>query len=168
VRLTSRIALLTGLWLLAWGEISVANVVSGVAVSTLLLIALPPTDARTAHARIDVVGALRLTGYVARQLVTSNVLMIREILRPHLATEPGVLAHRLQQPSEHVVTVMTSVISLSPGTMVVDVDRASSTVDVHFLFLHDTDAARRSLERLEHVCRGAIRGTDAPSTRGAP
>ena len=68
------------------------------------------------------------------------------------ATQPGVLAHHLRVPSEHVVTVMTTVIALSPGTMVVDVDRTSSTVYVHFLFLRDLDAARASLDRLERVC----------------
>jgi multisubunit Na+/H+ antiporter MnhE subunit len=52
---------------------------------------------------------------------------------------------------------MTSVIALSPGTMVADVDRTSSTVYVHFLFLHDIDQARKYLDRLEQVARATIR-----------
>jgi len=163
VRLWTRIALLTALWLLAWGEVSLANIVSGVVVSAAILLALPPTASQSAHARIDLVGSLRLVAYVAAQLVTSNVLMAREVLRPHTTTEQGVLAHRLQSPSEHVVTVMTSVISLSPGTMVVDVDRTSSTVYVHVLFLHDIEAARRSLVRLEQVARATIRSAAVPN-----
>ncbi len=166
MRSTSRVVLLTALWLLAWGEVSVANIVSGVAVSVLLLLALPPSKSATARARVDPVGVLRLAGYVTAQLVTSNVLMTREVLRKHPSTQPGVLAHRLLLPSEHVVTVMTSVISLSPGTMVVDVDRASSTVYVHFLFLHDVDAAHASLERLEQVARGTIRPVAEPQHPG--
>ncbi|WP_421121727.1 Na+/H+ antiporter subunit E [Aquihabitans daechungensis] len=162
MRSASRVALLTALWLLAWGEASVANILSGVAVSVLLLVALPPSDPTTARAQIDPVGGLRLAGYIARQLVTSNVLMTRAVLRRHSATQPGVVAHHLQTPSEHVVTVMTSVIALSPGTMVADVDRASSTVYVHFLFLHDLDAARASLGRLEQVARAAIRTSRLP------
>ena len=38
----------------------------------------------------------RLAGYVAVQLVTSNVVMTREILRRRLDVQPGVLAHRLR------------------------------------------------------------------------
>jgi len=162
MRSASRVALLTALWLLAWGEVSVANIASGIAVSVLLLVALPPLDPTTARGQIDPIGALRLAGYVARQLVTSNVLMTRAVLRRHPATLSGVLAHRLQVPSEHVVTVMTSVIALSPGTMVADVDRTSSTIYVHFLFLHDVDAARASLQRLEQVARASIRTSALP------
>jgi multicomponent Na+:H+ antiporter subunit E len=167
MRSAGRIALLTALWLLAWGELSLVNVVSGVAVSALLLVAFPPSDPTTHRARIDPPGVLRLCGSVLHQLVTSNVLMARAVLRRRPATHPGVLAHRLREPSEHVVTVMTTVISLSPGTMVADVDRTSSTVFVHFLFLHDVDAARASLVRLEEMARATIR-TPAPTEPAAP
>jgi multicomponent Na+:H+ antiporter subunit E len=148
------VALLTALWLLAWGQVSLANVVSGVVVATVLLAAFPPPTAGSDGVRVNPLAALRLVGFVARQLVTSNVIMTREILRRRSTMRPGVIAHRLQQPSEHLVTVMTSVIALSPGTMTVDVDRTSSTIYVHFLFLQDVSAAHASLERLEGiVCR---------------
>jgi multisubunit Na+/H+ antiporter MnhE subunit len=63
--------------------------------------------------------------------------------------------------------VMTTVIALSPGTMVVDVDRTSSTVYVHFLFLRDLDAARASLDRLEQIASATIRPATAPPHPGA-
>jgi len=163
MKLLTRIALLTALWLLAWGEISVANIVSGIAVATALMLALPPSDDHASRARIDLVGAVRLAGYVAKQLITSNVVMTRLVLRRNPATAPGVLAHQLQEPSEHVVTVMTTVIALSPGTMVADVDRTSSTIYVHFLILDDIDAGHRSLDRLERVARATIRTDPAPT-----
>jgi multicomponent Na+:H+ antiporter subunit E len=157
-----RVALLSALWLLAWGQISVANVISGVAVAVALLVAFPPSPSRSAPVRISVRGAMRLAGYVAVQLVTSNIVMTREVLRQHSTIQPGVLAHRLRYASEHVVTVMTSVIALSPGTMTVDVDRGSSTIYVHFLFLHDISSARAALDRLEWLASRSIvadRGT---------
>ena len=156
MRPTARVALLTALWLLAWGELSLANVLSGVAVAAALLAAFPPSRTRSARARVNVLASAKLVGYVAAQLVTSNIVMTREIIRRRSTTGPGVLAHRLQRPSEHVLTVMTSVIALSPGTMTVDVDRTSSTIYVHFLFLQDVEAARAALEHLERLARDAI------------
>ena len=41
--------------------------------------------------------------------------MTREILRRRPTVRPGVIAHRLQWPSDYVVTLMTSIIALSPG-----------------------------------------------------
>jgi multicomponent Na+:H+ antiporter subunit E len=149
VSVLARAILLMALWLLAWGEITIANLMTGAAVITALLLAFPP--GATTRVRMNPAAVTRLAGYVVVQLVSSNILMTREILRRRPTVRPGVLAHRLRQPSDYVVTLMTSIIALSPGTMTVDVDQASTTIYVHFLFLHDVDAARASLERLERV-----------------
>ncbi len=151
MRVAGRIALLVGLWLLAWGEVSLANVVSGVAVATALLVAFPPGPRTGGRLRFSAIGAGRLAVYVVVQLVHSNVVMARQILRRRPDARPGVLAHRLRQPSEEVVTLMTSVIALSPGTMTADVDADSRIIYVHFFLLRDIEAARRSLSRLEDL-----------------
>lgn len=154
MRTVARVTILVALWLLAWGELSLANVLSGIAVASTVLIAFPPSRRATARLRVHPAGTVRLLGYIAGQLVSSNVLMTRQILRRHPDAEPGVIAHRLRDPSDEVVTVMTSIIALSPGTMTVDVD--SSNIYVHFFRLHDITAARQQLNRLEHLVGGAI------------
>lgn len=151
-----RVALLVALWLLAWGEASLANVVSGIAVAVALLAAFPPAGRSGPALRVRPWGAVRLLAHVATQLVVSNVLMAREILRPHPTLQPGVLRHRLRAPSEEIVTIMTSVIALSPGTMTVDVDEASSEICVHFLFLRHEDESRAVLDDLERLVRNAV------------
>ncbi len=156
MRIVGRIALLVGLWLLAWGEVSLANLVSGVAVAAALLVAFPPGPRASGGLRFSAIGAGRLAVYVLVQLVISNVVMARQILRRRPDAGPGVLAHRLRQPSEEVVTVMTSVIALSPGTMTVDVSLDSTTIYVHFFRLEDVEAARASLARLENLAVHAI------------
>ncbi len=156
MRNVGRVALLVGLWLLAWGEVSLANVVSGVAVATALLVAFPPGPRASGRLRFSAIGASRLAVYVVVQLVNSNVVMARQILGHRPDGRPGVLAHRLGQPSEEVVTVMTSVIALSPGTITVDVDPDSTTIYVHFFLLRDLEAARSSLARLEDLAVHAV------------
>ena len=143
---------------------------SGVAVAAALLVAFPPDAEPASTLRLSPSACARLAGYVVAQLVTSNIVMAREILAPAPTLRPGVLAHRLQRPSEEVVTLMTSVIALSPGTMTVDVDRDSTTIYVHFLFLDDVDAARASLDRLEQlvVARHRRRAASNRHRRPAP
>ena len=156
-----RVVLLMLLWLLAWGEITLANVLTGAAVIAALLVAFPP--AATTRVRLHPPAVARLVGYVAVQLVSSNLLMARQILRLHPVMRPGVLAHRLARPSEHVVTLMTSIIALSPGTMTVDVDPSATTIYVHFLFLDDVNAARAGLERLERLVSRALSASATPA-----
>ncbi len=168
MRMLGRVTMLVVLWLLAWGEITLANVLSGTVVAAALLATFPPGRRTHGRLRVSVLGVARLITYVAAQLVISNVVMTRQILRRTPDLHPGVLAHRLQQPSEEVATVMTSVIALSPGTMTVDVDRHSSTIYVHFFRLTDVEWARGSLARLERLAVNAIAAFDPDDNRLAP
>ena len=156
MRIAGRIALLVALWLLAWGEVSLANLISGIAVAAALLVAFPPTERAGGHLRISPAGVARLVGHVLVQLVVSNVSMVGQILRRRPALRSGVLVHRLRRPSAEVVTVMSTVIALSPGTMTVDVDGQSSTISVHFFRLDDEASARAGLDRLERLVEHAI------------
>lgn len=156
MRRAGRVALLVALWLLAWGDVSLANVVSGAIVAVALLTAFPPRRRQAGRVRFSATGTVRLGAYVVSQLAASNLLMTREILRRRARIAPGVLAHRLERPSEEVVTLMTSIIALSPGTMTVDVRRDSSTIYVHFFRLDDPEAARAGLNRLERRVVAAI------------
>jgi multicomponent Na+:H+ antiporter subunit E len=165
VRNVARGALLVVLWLLAWGEFSIANVASGIVVAAGLLAAFPGARPARPDLRPNLGGIARLGWYVAGQLVSSNLVMTREIVRRRTDLHPGVLAHRLAFPSDAVITIMTSIISLSPGTMTADIDPEGSTVYVHFLFLRDIDAARAGLTRLELLVAGAV-GARRPSSAG--
>jgi multicomponent Na+:H+ antiporter subunit E len=156
VRIAGRIALLVALWLLAWGQVNVANVVSGVLVAGALLVAFPLGPRSQGGLRLSLAGMARLAVYVLVQLVRSNIVMTGQILRRRPDVRPGVLAHRLRGPSEEAVTMMTTVIALSPGTMTVDVTADSGTIYVHFFSLHDVEGARSSLVRLEELVVATI------------
>jgi multicomponent Na+:H+ antiporter subunit E len=148
--------------LLAWGRLTLVHVLSGIVVAAVLLVAFPLWR-RQRSTRPNVLHILRLVGYVLSQLVVSNVVMARQILRRRPTARPGVLAHRLRRPSEEVVTVMTTIISLSPGTMVADVAPDSTTVYVHFYELGDVERARESLRRLEALVVAAVGAPDPVS-----
>ena len=162
-----RLAGLVVLWLLAWGEVSLANVASGVVVGAGLMAAFPPR--RHAHARVrpSPVGIAVLLVYIARQLIVANLLVAREIVSPRSRVRTGVIAHRVRHDPEEVVALMANVIALSPGTMTVEVDDDPTVVYVHFLLLQDIDQARRALAHLEDVVARALGGTlrepDAPA-----
>jgi multicomponent Na+:H+ antiporter subunit E len=168
MRVLGRVVLLVALWLLAWGEITLANLLSGLAVAAALLVAFPPDRGATGHVRLRLRGVVRLSLYVCSQLVVSNIVMAGTILRRRSDLRPGVLAHRLEEPSEEVVAVMSSVIALSPGTMTVDVDTHSTSICVHFLQLRNLDVARASLVRLERLVVDAIGGRGHRAVRIPP
>ncbi|MEO8697416.1 MAG: Na+/H+ antiporter subunit E [Acidimicrobiales bacterium] len=158
MRSTTRIVWLLVFWLLAWGEISAANVASGLLLGTALLVAFPPRRRPTRARRVSALGTARLIVYVIGQLVTSNLVMAREILSPHSRIRSGVLAYQVRDASDEVLTLIANIIALTPGAMTVEASRTPAVIYVHFLFLHDVDEARRGIARLERLVVAALGG----------
>lgn len=151
-----RAMLLVSFWLLAWGEVSVANVASGIVVAAGLLVAFPPHRPAVSGPTISPVGTARLILYVLGQLVPSNVLVTREIVCRRSRIQTGVLAYPLEQPSEAVLSLMAHVIALTPGTMTVEATSDPPVLYVHFLLLDDLAKARRTVARLERLAVAAL------------
>jgi multicomponent Na+:H+ antiporter subunit E len=155
VRYAAYVVLLVTLWLLAWGEASVANVVSGVTVAVALLVAFPPR--RGSSVRVSPFGVLRLTGYLLVQLVVSNVLVAREILSRRSRVRTGVIAYAVPNGSDVLLALVANVIALTPGTMTVEATREPPVLYVHFLLLDDVAGARTAIAKLEALCRRAVK-----------
>ena len=177
---------LTAVWVLLWGRLTVANVVGGALVATALL-AVFPLEAPTGDGRVVVrpLAALRLVGHVLVQLVTSNVSMSAQILRPRPHLHPGVVRCPLRTRSDGVVTLVADVLAFGPGTMVVDVESPAepepATLVVHVLRADDADRVRRQVARLEELvvaafgthdevaaCRTVPAGDPSADAVGAP
>lgn len=158
--IAARLVVLVALWLLAWGEASLANVVTGVVLAAVLLAAFPPVRPSASRPRIRPIGVLRLVVYVLWQLVTSNVLVTREILSRRSRVRTGVIAHHVDRPSDGVITLIANITALTPGTMTVEVSSDPAVICVHFLLLDDVDDARRDVARLERLVHAAIGSAD--------
>lgn len=159
MRIFIRVLLLVALWLLAWGEVSAANLVSGVALASLLLVAFPPAARTSRTLRPSAWGIARLGAYILGQLVTSNVLVAREIVSRGSRVRTGVLAYEVRHPTDEVVTLVANVIALTPGTMTVEATRDPTVLYVHFLLLDDIEVARCAISHLEDLVVGALRPT---------
>jgi multisubunit Na+/H+ antiporter MnhE subunit len=160
VRYAAYVALLVALWLLAWGDASLVNVISGTAVAVVLLVAFPPRQ--RSGVRLRPLGILRLVIYLSGQLIVSNVLIAREIVSRRSRVRTGVLAYSVPDGSDELLALIANVIALTPGTMTVEATHDPGVLYVHFLLLNDVGEARRAIARLEHLCRDAL--SEPPGT----
>ena len=153
---------LLALWLLAWGEVSVANVVSGIVLIVILMLAFPTGPHRGARVRVRPIALVRLLAFVLTQLAVSNVLVAREIVSRRSRVRTGVVAYRVRQPSDLTLTLMSNILALAPGTMPVDVVHDPPVLYVHFLLLSDVEDARRRMAQLERLVVAVV-GTGSRS-----
>ncbi|HEX6421237.1 MAG TPA: Na+/H+ antiporter subunit E, partial [Acidimicrobiales bacterium] len=93
---------LTALWLVLWRDVSVANVLSGVAVGLVVLAVFPARRVPGRHALRPLHLAV-FAGYFAWKLVVSNLVVAREIVTPRDNVRSGIVAVPMTECSDLVV-----------------------------------------------------------------
>ena len=154
-------AALTALWVLLWGKLSVANVLSGILVAAVLIAILPGERRRTHFPVIRPAALVRLGLYLLRQLVISNVVLAREVLRPKSGLSTGIVGVPIPGCSDMLLTLMANFWAMAPGTMPVEVQRSPCVIYVHVLHLHAVEEVRRELIRLRDLTVAAFGSDEA-------
>lgn len=108
------------------------------------------------------------------ELVLSSISVAREIIRPTLKIQPGVIAYPLDVQTGREITALANLISLTPGTLSLDVSNDRTVIYIHSMFVSDNEATevrhriKGTLEK--HVARALgpyVRKTpDADASQG--
>lgn len=136
------------IWVLAWGSPSVANVVGGLAVAAVLLAVAPDIRPGRSRARIRPVAIARFAAFLLGEVVRANVALTREVLSRHSRITTGVVAVPLPDCSDALLTLVTNVMAVTPGTMPIELVRDPTVLYVHVLHLGDVEEVRRDVQHL--------------------
>lgn len=143
---------LTVVWVGLWGQVTAANVLGGLAVATALLVLLP-LPATPAAGRLRPLPALGVAATFAWDLLSANVVVAAQVLRA--ATGLGrplreaVVAVPVRGASDQLVTMVANMVSLTPGTLTLEIDRVADVLYVHVLDLDDPVELRRTVRSME-------------------
>jgi multicomponent Na+:H+ antiporter subunit E len=165
---------LTLVWVGLWGSVTAANVLGGLVVALVLVLALRPSPAG-APAVVSAAALLRFGLRFAADLVVSSAQVVRIALGRRVDLRQAVVRVQVPGASDTLLTVLADAISLTPGTLTIDVDPRSATLYVHVL---DVGEGPQGVEQvragLHDQARAAVRaiGTDDArahvlSSRGA-
>jgi multicomponent Na+:H+ antiporter subunit E len=161
------LALLIGAWCAAWGEVSVANVLSGavVAVAATLIAGIEP-----GLGRIRIVPLLQFLWLVAVDLVVATATVAWEVLTPTDSTNEAIVGVDTSLDTRSHLLMLVVAITVTPGTAVVDMDVDTGRLYLHVLHANRLDATEAHVRRLaELACRALPVDTDAAADRsGVP
>ena len=80
------------------------------------------------------------------ELVVSSVQVVWDVLTPQHKARPGVISMPLDVEGEMGILMVTNLISLTPGTLSLDVTDDGKTLYVHAMFADDPDALRAQMK----------------------
>lgn len=156
-RLSGVVIWLTILWVLLWGDVSWANMLSGVAVAIgVVTLARLPRAARREDdtvARVNPLRTAHFIGYAFWSLLQSNWVLAKEIItfRNDESINAGVVAVPLRTDSESIMMAVANLITLTPGTLTIEVIGSPPVVYVNVLHLHEIEEVRQELLRIEEL-----------------
>ncbi|MDG9701267.1 Na+/H+ antiporter subunit E [Streptomyces sp. DH37] len=124
------------LWIGLWGSVSPVVLVCGAAVAVLvvLLFPLPPISHR---ASIHPAALAAMAAHVLVDLVRSAVVVAREAVLRGPRARAAVLEVQLEADTDLLITATSHLVTLTPGTMVLEIDRERRRLYVHALPVHD-------------------------------
>ena len=154
-----RALLILAVWLALWGDISAANVLSGLLVAAAVIMLF--RSWRPGQIVIRPLGACRLALFFSYKLVQSTVVVAQAVVMPSHRVHTGIVAVPLQGCSDALVTLIADAVSLTPGTLTLEVRRNPLTLYIHALDVRDVDAVRADVRRLEVLAVKAFGSDDA-------
>jgi multicomponent Na+:H+ antiporter subunit E len=139
-------------WILLWGTVSAANILSGLAVALLITLLLPlPTV--PIEGRVHPLSLLRLVFTVAYYLVLSSVQVAWLAVKPGPPPLSAVLRAHLAVKSDLVLALAVNIFNLIPGSIVLEIDQARRMLYMHVIDVGSDRAVSRFYSQVSVVER---------------
>ena len=136
--------LLAIVWMIVIGEFSPLSLLLGFLLAyTLVALAWGGGDSFKYFRRAWL--AFRFFIFFIRELIIANLRIAYYTLSPLTKLRPGILAIELDEMTDIEITVLGSLVTLTPGTLTLDVSDDKRVMFVHFMHLDDPDRMRREV-----------------------
>lgn len=87
--------------------------------------------------------------YFSKELLVANWRVAMDIVTRPWYMQPGVIGIPLAAKTEFEIALVANLISLTPGTLSLDISQDNKTLFVHAMFLEDEQTLRAELSELE-------------------
>lgn len=132
------------IWTVVSGSFTLHNLLFGLVISVVTLIILKEQVAGPDYvSRTRRIVSLILLFVV--ELAKSAWKVAILVVSPKLDVKPGIFAYPLTVKSDWEITLLANLITLTPGTLSVDVSEDRSTLYIHGIDCSDVEATRRDI-----------------------
>jgi multicomponent Na+:H+ antiporter subunit E len=159
---------LAAAWAALMGAFDATTLAAGYAVGYVVVWAAQPALGPSAYVK-GIKRAVAFVVFYLAELVWSSIQVAIDVCRPRLDMCPGVVGLPLRARTDAEITVLANLISLTPGTLSLDVSPDKRLLYVHTMDLENGPGALRADIRntLESRVLTLLRG-EAPNTDAAP
>jgi len=133
-------------WMALTGQFSPVNFLEGFVLGYLMLWLVQRTLGRSTYFS-KVRQVLGFVAFFAVELLLANLRVAYSVLVPHKSLRPGVVAVPLDVETDMEITLLVNLITLTPGTLSLDVSADRKVLYVHTLYVDDVDEFRCKIKQ---------------------
>lgn len=149
---------LTLAWCAVMGTVTTTQLFFGFFLSYAALWLVQPLMGNSEYFQ-KVVDVVRLALYFLYDLLVSSLRVLYDVMTPSVFARPGIVAVPLKAETDLEILMVANLVTLTPGTLSLDVSEDRKTLYVHCMFLDEgADAIRAQVESgLERYVLEALR-----------
>jgi len=133
-------------WSALLGQFTISNLLTGFVLGYLMLRIMQYLDTDSSSYFIKVGQIIRFVSIFTWELVLANIRVAYSVLAPFDKMEPGIVAIPLDIESDAEITLLANMITLTPGTLSLDVSSDKRVLYVHGMHVHDLEAFKRGIK----------------------
>lgn len=130
--------ILTIVWVFLTGSLEIVNFIFGFILSFLVLWLISRKQENRKYFAI----APRLISfffYFIYELIKANIQVAHDVVTPKFYMQPGIVAYPLDAKSDLEITILANVISLTPGTLSLDVSDDKKILYIHAMYVSNKE-----------------------------
>ncbi|PKO64263.1 MAG: Na+/H+ antiporter subunit E [Betaproteobacteria bacterium HGW-Betaproteobacteria-16] len=134
---------------LLWMALNNASSLAHAVLALILAIGLPLLTHRfwPEHPpSVKLLPAIKLLGIVLWDILLASIDVAKLVLGPTKRIKPAFIEVPLDMQDPFVGTLLASIVSLTPGTVSIDIDRSRWVLQVHALNVDDREATIRAIK----------------------
>jgi multicomponent Na+:H+ antiporter subunit E len=139
--------LLAMLWMFMWGSFHSYSLLAGLLLGYLLLGIVSRTTGAQSYGTRGWRFML-FSIYFIRILIKANLIVAWEIITPGYQMTPGIIRYPIKGMTDFQITSLANAITLTPGTLSVDLDDKTEFLYVHCMYAQNRPEAVKDLDEL--------------------
>jgi multicomponent Na+:H+ antiporter subunit E len=134
---------------LAWvgmtGAFNASNLIIGFIIGWMVLLIIRGPQAMGSHL-FRVWRAVELVAFFIWELLLANMRVAWDVVTPTHLMQPGVIAVPLDAREDLEILILANMVSLTPGTLSLDVSDDRTVLYIHAMYLHDRERITRAIK----------------------
>jgi len=137
--------ILAFVWAALNGGIGLVSLIVGFTIGYGVIFILQPLFGTSRYCG-KIYDALQLVLYFFYELVVSSLKVAWDVLTPMHKSQPAVVAVPIEAATDAEITVLANLVSLTPGSLSIDISEDRSHLLVHAMFVDDPELFKAEIK----------------------